>query len=80
MDVAQNPLDSDTVKKIVEAALLASDRPLSVEELTGLFREPSGDLAGQQSPMEGESSLAPGDRPNRQMIKAALAALEQDCE
>nr|VFJ57404.1 MAG: condensin subunit ScpB [Candidatus Kentron sp. DK]VFJ68062.1 MAG: condensin subunit ScpB [Candidatus Kentron sp. DK] len=81
-------MEPDTVKNIIEAALLASDQPLSVEELMRLFRDSALDRS-QQLPEEppepeetpdGEGALPenPPVLPDRRMIKAALSALRED--
>ncbi|VFM99979.1 MAG: segregation and condensation protein B [Candidatus Kentron sp. G] len=72
-------MDPETVKKIIEAALLASDRPLSIEDLTGLFRDPFEGLP-ETAPKEGDVPHAGQGILDRRMVKAALAALGRECE
>nr|VFJ95105.1 MAG: segregation and condensation protein B [Candidatus Kentron sp. H]VFJ95823.1 MAG: segregation and condensation protein B [Candidatus Kentron sp. H]VFK02003.1 MAG: segregation and condensation protein B [Candidatus Kentron sp. H] len=67
-------MDFDTIKRIVEAALLASDRPLSVETLAGLFRASSGEAPSEENAADADHSF-----PNRPTIKAALTALGEEC-
>lgn len=65
-------LDLDRVKNIVEAVLLASDRPLDVNELTRLFTDPpeQGALTTQGS--EGAFGV------DRGAIKTVLSSLQQE--
>ncbi|MCG3200482.1 MAG: Segregation and condensation protein B [Gammaproteobacteria bacterium] len=54
----------DKLKRILEAVLLASGEPVSIERMLDIF---SGDLVDEQ-----------GERPDRAAVKAALDSLEQD--
>lgn len=57
-------MNSQQLKNIIEAALLAADHPLSVDQLAALFIAQS---------IEDES-------PTRDELRQALAALQQECE
>ena len=78
-------MHGDQVKRIVEAALLVADEPLSVDRLLGLFTEdelaPAGEDAGEAPAAEDspDAETSPADSP-RAVVRAALDAIERDAE
>ena len=74
-------MQGDQVKRIVEAALLVADEPLSVDRLLGLFTEdelaPAGEAPAAEDSPDDETS--PADNP-RAVVRAALDAIERDAE
>ena len=78
-------MHGDQVKRIVEAALLVADEPLSVDRLLGLFTEdelaPAGEDAGEAPAAEDspDDETNPADNP-RTVVRAALDAIERDAE
>nr|VFJ88067.1 MAG: segregation and condensation protein B [Candidatus Kentron sp. LFY] len=73
-------VDFDTVKRIVEAALLAADRPLAMNDLFGLFTN-SFEEAPMEKALSGkDASRGDSKIPSRSLLKEVLSALEKDCE
>jgi segregation and condensation protein B len=64
-------MNSQQLKNIIEAALLAADRPLSVDQLAALF-----------APAQpGQTTENTEDKwPTRDELRQALATLQQECE
>ena len=78
-------MQADQVKRIVEAALLVADEPLSVERLLGLFTEAELAAAVEdarevysaaaEAPPDDETADSP-----RTVVRTALTAIERDAE
>ena len=71
-------MHGDQVKRIVEAALLVADEPLSVDRLLGLFTEDELAPAAEEA-SEAEDSPDEETSP-RAVVRAALDAIERDAE
>lgn len=74
-------MHGDQVKRIVEAALLVADEPLSVDRLLGLFTEaelaPAAEGASEAPAAE---DSADDETSPRAVVRAALDAIERDAE
>nr|VFK51703.1 MAG: segregation and condensation protein B [Candidatus Kentron sp. TUN]VFK52296.1 MAG: segregation and condensation protein B [Candidatus Kentron sp. TUN]VFK52721.1 MAG: segregation and condensation protein B [Candidatus Kentron sp. TUN] len=73
-------MDFNTVKKVVDAVLLAADRPLTVNDLSALFAdsfdaEPANEKLSERTASENDPKI-----PSRRMLKEVLSALGEDCE
>ena len=69
-------MNSQQLKNIIEAALLAADHPLSVDQLAALFTPaPSAQELAEQSTEDAEDKW-----PTRDELRQALATLQQECE
>lgn len=79
-------MQADQVQRVVEAALLVADEPLSVERLLGLFTEAelaaaaedareAHPAAAAEAPPDDETAESP-----RTVVRAALTAIERDAE
>ena len=78
-------MQAEQVQRIVEAALLVADEPLSVERLLGLFTEAELAAAVQDAREEHTSAAeAPPDDETadspRTVVRTALTAIERDAE
>lgn len=78
------------VKRVVEAALLAADEPVSVDRLVGLFTEGelavaaqdagAGRSAAPDTPGEGDPPAPLAAESPRGVVRAALADIEREAE
>jgi len=86
-------MDFDTVKKIVEAVLLAADRPLSLNDLSDVFTDPPKGKSIEEQPSQkstaetdseipAQKSTSETDSkiPSRNMLKEVLSTLGKECE
>lgn len=74
-------MHGDQVKRIVEAALLVADEPLSVDRLLGLFTEDELAPAGEEaSEADAAEDSADDETSPRAVVRAALDAIERDAE
>lgn len=74
-------MHGDQVKRIVEAALLVADEPLSVDRLLGLFTEDELAPAAEEAIEADEAEDTPDDETSpRTVVRAALDAIERDAE
>nr|VFJ47465.1 MAG: segregation and condensation protein B [Candidatus Kentron sp. FW] len=73
-------MDFNTVKKIIEAALLAADRPLGIKDLSDLFTDPFKNKPTEDGPLKRNASENDPKIPSRQLLKEVLSALAGDCE
>lgn len=64
-------MNSQQLKNIIEAALLAADRPLSIDQLAALFAP----TQAEQTMEDTEDNWPPRDE-----LRQALATLQQECE
>lgn len=73
---------SAQVQRIVEAALLVADEPLSVDRLLGLFTETELAAAREEAGEAGAEATeaSPADDNPRSVVRAALTAIERDAE
>nr|VFK31074.1 MAG: condensin subunit ScpB [Candidatus Kentron sp. MB]VFK35580.1 MAG: condensin subunit ScpB [Candidatus Kentron sp. MB]VFK77387.1 MAG: condensin subunit ScpB [Candidatus Kentron sp. MB] len=69
--------DFDTIKRIVEAVLLAADRPLTIHDISGLFTDP---VEGKSNDLSVREATETEPIPSRHMLQEALSALQEDCE
>lgn len=68
------------LKNIVEAALLAADHPLTVDQLAALFVPAQQSILAQQSIPAQDTPSITLDTPSHDELRQALAALQQECE
>ncbi len=74
-------MHGDQVKRIVEAALLVADEPLSVDRLLGLFTEAELAPAAEEASEADEAADTPDDQTSpRAVVRTALDAIERDAE
>jgi len=72
-------MDFKTAKNIIEAALLASERPLRIRDLVGLFTDSPDEKASSSTPSPEDNDSGTQADPDRKMVKAILAELNRDC-
>nr|VFK37879.1 MAG: segregation and condensation protein B [Candidatus Kentron sp. TC]VFK41684.1 MAG: segregation and condensation protein B [Candidatus Kentron sp. TC]VFK53805.1 MAG: segregation and condensation protein B [Candidatus Kentron sp. TC] len=73
-------MDFDTIKKIIEAALLAADQPLSINDLSALFTDFSGEKSTEKSVPKKDTSENDLETPSRDTLKEVLSTLREECE
>nr|VFK36946.1 MAG: condensin subunit ScpB [Candidatus Kentron sp. SD]VFK40600.1 MAG: condensin subunit ScpB [Candidatus Kentron sp. SD]VFK80255.1 MAG: condensin subunit ScpB [Candidatus Kentron sp. SD] len=73
-------MDFNTVTRIVDAVLLAADRPLTINDLSALFTGSIGMKAIEESSSREDISKSDPEIPSRRMLKEVLSALGKDCE
>nr|VFK64125.1 MAG: segregation and condensation protein B [Candidatus Kentron sp. UNK]VFK69413.1 MAG: segregation and condensation protein B [Candidatus Kentron sp. UNK] len=70
-------MDFDTVKMIIEAALLAAGRPLSIDDLSALFTDSFDEKSTERSASKKDTSEK---TPSRKMLKEVLSVLGEECK